>query len=880
MAGNQDEQSSLTLVSVKENENEVPGLQGKETSSAIFPQAKLPNEAFIGGDGVSSKDLRSFTDAASDSAQGNKEWWWTAGVFGRETNYGCSCSMSTFRPKVRPGDYSRLTTFVANDDNSHPEQSIQAGWIRGVSGEDSDLCQVFVYFSTAGSTGASANNVQGWNDEVTGWVQATGAFRPGHDVILASRIDGLQGSLDLKIQLTGDRWNLRMNGNVIGYYPTSLFAVNAPDQKETLADHATRVGFFGQVYDASSDGMTPTRMGSGKYPDEGFGKSAYISKVQYQPSPSNKNATMSDADASWLQINDDPMRYECRVSWKSTSWWRSYMYLGGPGCDDIGWSSWESAGGIFGPGTPVTSISDPGTPVTSISRNSAVIDLFVVGKDGKVYNSFWWNENWSAFNDNWRKLDWGGNEKFLVGSRIAAVARSPGNLDIFVIGEDFKIYTAWWSEGHDWSGYRNISGDNVFPNPQVAAISRKLGQLDVFVLSGGVVSYSHWSQLGPNSVIDWTGIHQAWDSLGAVPSTLGSFLGTGVVNMQVVSRSPETMQFFISGADTDGSAAVLWNTWSVGPSTTYGTWSSFGSIGQPSSLFAGSRVAAVARGPDRIDVFVINIDFFVYTSHWDKSSDTWSGTEDKWKKIGPKHLLVNPIQYFNVISVSRKPSCMDLFATTLDGEVYTASIDESLRDAKWSKWQALGGKGFINLPSTLDLGFCAVSRNHQTLAVIGCGLNSKLWVTEWLDPACGPRPFYCMAHNPDTMNTDPAKDDATLCLQKGANCLGPDVNRSEESGKLVISHGGKAGNNLGHDTDPDLVSYLQHLRTLAETNPQFSLIAFDCKEQAYLPKNGPDGGGDFGNDVLTAIRNNLTKFVPITIVISVAQLTGSETQMA
>jgi hypothetical protein len=494
--------------------------------------------------------------------------WWSAGVSTNITSYGCSFSMSILRPKVNPGDFSAMLALVSNEDSSHPEQSLQAGWIRATdpafwpSGVDPDLCQVFVYFSTAGSTGANSDNVQGWNDEVIGWVQADGEFRPGHDLIPAAHINGSQGFLDLKFQLNSDRWNLQMNGTVIGYYPTSLFTVDTqdparpllPDQSNTLADHATKVAFFGQVGDNTSDGMTSTQMGSGKYPDDGFGKSAFISKMQYQPSPTSQQVTMKDADSSWNHFSDDPMRYESRVSWESNSTWRTFMYLGGPGCEATGWSSWESAGGIF----------TTGTPVTSVSRKPSVVDLFMVGDDGKVYTSWWFDNDWSGFNSDWRLLDWGGNEKFLVGSKIAAVARSPDNLDIFVVGQDFKIYTAWWFEGSDWTGFRNISGNATFPTPYIAAISRMEGQLDVVVASTGSIFSSHWT----DSVTDWTGIDQPWETVGVL-TLLSSFL-----NIAVVSRTQDTMEIFTTGIGIDFNATVMWNTWSAGPGNTYGTWQS------------------------------------------------------------------------------------------------------------------------------------------------------------------------------------------------------------------------------------------------------------------------------------------------------------------
>ena len=42
----------------------------------------------------------------------------------------------------------------------------------------------------------------------------------------------------------------------------------------------------------------------------------------------------------------------------------------------------------------------------------------------------------------------------LVGAAapVSAVARTPDNLDLFITGNDGRVYTSWWVAGSDWSG--------------------------------------------------------------------------------------------------------------------------------------------------------------------------------------------------------------------------------------------------------------------------------------------------------------------------------------------------------------------------------------------------------------------------------------------
>jgi hypothetical protein len=103
---------------------------------------------------------------------------------------------------------------------------------------------------------------------------------------------------------------------------------------------------------------------------------------------------------------------------------------------------WRPLGGSF----------PAGAPVAVVSRNPNQLDLFVTGNDGKVYTS-WWSQGseWSGINNNWRLL--GG--LFPAGAPVAAVSRNPNQLDLFVTGNDGKVYTSWWSLGLGWSGINN-----------------------------------------------------------------------------------------------------------------------------------------------------------------------------------------------------------------------------------------------------------------------------------------------------------------------------------------------------------------------------------------------------------------------------------------
>ena len=151
-----------------------------------------------------------------------------------------------------------------------------------------------------------------------------------------------------------------------------------------------------------------------------------------------------------------------------------------------------------------------GAPVTAVARMSDQLDLFVTGNDGRVYTS-WWHEgsDWSGINNNWRSI--GGF--FPIGAPVSAVARESGQLDCFITGNDGRVYTSWWHEGSDWSGinnnWRSIGG--FFPaGAPVDALARMSDQLDCFITGNDGRVYTSWWHEGS----DWSGINNNWRSIG------------------------------------------------------------------------------------------------------------------------------------------------------------------------------------------------------------------------------------------------------------------------------------------------------------------------------------------------------------------------------
>jgi hypothetical protein len=125
-----------------------------------------------------------------------------------------------------------------------------------------------------------------------------------------------------------------------------------------------------------------------------------------------------------------------------------------------------------------------------------------------------------------------------------------------------------------------------------------------------------------------------------------------------------------------------------------------------------------------------------------------------------------------------------------------------------------------------------------------------------------PRPFYVIAHNPDTLA------DVEDALGAGANALGPDIGALDPcqpgtATPLRVMHADPC-DGIGPD-DLTLDAYLDGVRNLVVTKfPNLALIAFDIKPTAANPVRG--------EQILDSIRNHLnTNGVQIPVLLSVAK---------
>jgi hypothetical protein len=148
------------------------------------------------------------------------------------------------------------------------------------------------------------------------------------------------------------------------------------------------------------------------------------------------------------------------------------------------WGSW------FRVGDPsVTFVK--GAPVSVVSPRSDELGVFACDEEGSVWQAWWSGNRWAP---RWTRV---GNPGFRAppGSQVSAVTRGADQLDLFVAGNDGRVYTIWWNRDGRWaSGWTRVGheGFRMPPGAPVTAVSRTPAQLDLFVCGNDGRVYSTW----------------------------------------------------------------------------------------------------------------------------------------------------------------------------------------------------------------------------------------------------------------------------------------------------------------------------------------------------------------------------------------------------
>ncbi|MFS7906284.1 putative neprosin [Helianthus anomalus] len=237
---------------------------------------------------------------------------YTNGLF-----YGAKATFNVWNPYVQEHNEFSLSQLWILSGSDSDLNTIEAGWQVAPERGDTNT-RMFIYWTTDGyqTTGC-------YNLKCSGFIQTSNEIAIGASMSPISRFNGSQYGFTIiiwKDRKTGDWWMQLGDGpdrKVIGYWPASLFSY--------LSQSASSVQWGGEVINRRSGGLhTTTQMGSGYFPQEGFGKASFIKNILTV----NDNNTLTTPQ----NLNTYTTQKSCYdIVNGIADDWGSYIFFGGPG---------------------------------------------------------------------------------------------------------------------------------------------------------------------------------------------------------------------------------------------------------------------------------------------------------------------------------------------------------------------------------------------------------------------------------------------------------------------------------------------------------------------------------------------------------------------
>ncbi|CAL9230779.1 unnamed protein product [Arabidopsis halleri] len=231
--------------------------------------------------------------------------------------YGAKATINVWDPKIEEvNEFSLSQIWILSGSFVGPDlNSIEAGWQVSPELYGDNRPRLFTYWTSDSYQATGCYNLL-----CSGFIQTNNKIAIGAAISPLSTFKGNQFDITILIwkdPKMGNWWMGLGDSTLVGYWPAELFT--------HLADHATTVEWGGEVVNTRASGRhTTTQMGSGHFPDEGFGKASYF-----------RNLEVVDSDNSLVPVRDVKIlaeNTECYdIKSSHNTEWGTYFYYGGPG---------------------------------------------------------------------------------------------------------------------------------------------------------------------------------------------------------------------------------------------------------------------------------------------------------------------------------------------------------------------------------------------------------------------------------------------------------------------------------------------------------------------------------------------------------------------
>ncbi len=326
--------------------------------------------------------------------------------------------------------------------------------------------------------------------------------------------------------------------------------------------------------------------------------------------------------------------------------------------------AWNQPFGIAPPGA-----AQPGA-IASCCRTPEHVDVFWVGPDGGI-GTAWWDSgaNNGAWNQPFGIAPPGASQP----GAIAACSRTPEHVDVFWIGPDGGVGTTWWDSGANnaaWNQPFGIAPPGASQPGAIAGCCRTPEHVDVFWIGpdGGVGS--NWWDSGANN--------GAWNQpFGLAPpgSAQPGWQPPGRVSSPLATaRVSNHLDAFWVGPD--GGIGSNW--WDV--LANHGLWNQPFGLAPAGSAAHGGAVAAVARSDHHLDVFWVGPDGGIGSNWWDAFAN--NGAWNQPFAVAPPG---SAPAGSDVAGVGRMAHHLDVFWVAPDGSVRSNWWDAFANNGTWNQ---------------------------------------------------------------------------------------------------------------------------------------------------------------------------------------------------
>ncbi|RVX01836.1 hypothetical protein CK203_019552 [Vitis vinifera] len=236
------------------------------------------------------------------------------------TYYGAQGGISLHKEPAT--DYqSHRSVITVSGGSPDKLNAIQVGWTVNKAAYGDGATRMFISW-TADNFGKT-----GCRDLLCpGFVQVDKSVAPGMVFQQLSTIDGAQHDYYFSIfqnNSTDENWWLMgwPEEKIIGYWPKTLF----PDMKESFT--SLEWGGYVQVKDPNTKEYP--QMGSGVFPEEGYGKAAYFKFIKLMKNSAGEFQDVSPKEV--VTFNDRPTCYRVGPRAELLYWPGYHFFYGGPG---------------------------------------------------------------------------------------------------------------------------------------------------------------------------------------------------------------------------------------------------------------------------------------------------------------------------------------------------------------------------------------------------------------------------------------------------------------------------------------------------------------------------------------------------------------------